>query len=59
MTTVIASDRKTSQKTAIIMAKENELDKLPQFNTYEEVVDNKPYQPDGSSQLKREKPKQD
>lgn len=37
VTTVTASDKKTSQKTDIIVAKENELDKLTQFNTYEEV----------------------
>ena len=37
VTTVTASDKKTSQKPDIIMAKENELDKLSQFNTYEEV----------------------
>ena len=37
VTAVTASDKKTSQKTNIIRAKENELDKLSQFNSYEEV----------------------
>lgn len=39
MTTIIATDKKKSEEKDIIMAKENELPKLAQFNTYEEMVD--------------------
>lgn len=39
MTTIIATDKKKSEEKDIIMAKENELPKLAQFNIYEEMVD--------------------